>query len=670
MRILLLSICLFSLASAPAWANTLRADMAGFKKTVAPFIKKYCTSCHAGRRPSAKLSLSKIDPDMLKGDDFETWRLIRERVEFGEMPPSDYDQPTKQEHQAVLTWIRTELRKMQMPGATAISKLVLPEYGNYVDHDALFAEKPGPVIPVRPRLWRIRPAIYERMAATLVRGQARGLSDPLNFRDGTQIKDYAAPYFIDEPTTNMLLSNAEKIVNQQVDARHHFVEIKKLVEDKTPTKKIIIDAIHFEYRLALHRSPTEKEVQRLVNFREKVAKKSGQAVASKTMLMAILMQPEVLFRFELGKGPVDELGRQRLSQREIAFAISFALSNRIDSELLKRAHEKKLATREQVVDYLKSRLGNLDNNPRIMQFFREYFGYTQVLDVFKDQPEKGRHEPKFLLNDIELLVGHILQKDENVLRELLTTNKVFVASKFGKSGKLEPIHNQRNRLFYATTFGFPPDWRWTDQQPLSVPKYQRAGILTHPAWLAAWGGNFDNHPVQRGLWVRTHLLGGTVPDVPIGVDARIPEGDHKQLGERLAMVTRKAECWRCHKKMNPLGRPFEQYDHYGRFRRFEAKRPVDVRGEINYTGDSKLDGTINGPIELLQKLAHSERVEQVFVRYAFRFFLGRNETLGDAKTLQDAHKAYRNNGGSFRAMTTALLSSDSFLVRKAEKEQR
>jgi hypothetical protein len=43
--------------------------------------------------------------------------------------------------------------------------------------------------------------------------------------------------------------------------------------------------------------------------------------------------------------------------------------------------------------------------------------------------------------------------------------------------------------------------------------------------------------------------------------------------------------------------------------------------------------------------------------------MGRNETLGDAKTLQEAHKAYVDNDGSMKALVLSLLISDSFLFR-------
>ena len=44
--------------------------------------------------------------------------------------------------------------------------------------------------------------------------------------------------------------------------------------------------------------------------------------------------------------------------------------------------------------------------------------------------------------------------------------------------------------------------------------------------------------------------------------------------------------------------------------------------------------------------------------------MGRNETLADAQTLQEAHRAYRERGGSMKALILYLLSSDAFLYRK------
>ena len=60
-------------------------------------------------------------------------------------------------------------------------------------------------------------------------------------------------------------------------------------------------------------------------------------------------------------------------------------------------------------------------------------------------------------------------------------------------------------------------------------------------------------------------------------------------------------------------------------------------------------------MEMIQKLANSERVKQLFVRHVFRFRMGRNETINDAPILRDAYKAYRDSNGRMKALLTSLL---------------
>ena len=232
------------------------------------------------------------------------------------------------------------------------------------------------------------------------------------------------------------------------------------------------------------------------------------------------------------------------------------------------------------------------------------------------------------------------------------------------------------------------NWNYPATQPARVAN--RKGILTHPAWLIAHAQNTETAPVQRGRWVQEKLLAGTVPDIPITVDAVIPEDHHKTLRQRLASKTADTYCWKCHKKMNPLGLPFEMYDDFGRYRTNESLEhpsnlvkkgldkaaphvdlrdiyttlPVNAEGYLEGTGEESLDGEVKDAIDMIGRLAKSDRVRQSVIRYAFRYFLGRNETLSDSKTLIDADHAYMNSGGSFDAVIVSLLTSDSFIYRK------
>lgn len=196
----------------------------------------------------------------------------------------------------------------------------------------------------------------------------------------------------------------------------------------------------------------------------------------------------------------------------------------------------------------------------------------------------------------------------------------------------------------------------------TVPQGERLGILTHPSWLVSHSDAMDNHAIHRGRWIRERLLGGGIPDVPITVDAMLPDEPNNTLRKRMR-VTQDTYCWTCHKKMDPLGLPFEMYNHAGVFRTTELGEPVDASGEIIDSGDPELDGEVADAIELIEKLANSRRAEQVFVRHAFRFWMGRNETLNDAPVLKNAWRAYRKSGGSMNALITSLLTSDAFLYR-------
>ena len=230
------------------------------------------------------------------------------------------------------------------------------------------------------------------------------------------------------------------------------------------------------------------------------------------------------------------------------------------------------------------------------------------------------------------------------------------------------------------------------EQPIKIEN--RAGILTHPAWLVSFSHNAATDPILRGKWVREKLLGGFVPDVPITVDAKVPEDPDKTLREKFA-VSEASKCWQCHEKMNPLGYVFESYDDFGRFRTDEQieypeniiattkmmtkntngiwtdfkvpvykTKPVNLLGYLEGTGDKSLDGEVKDVKDMMDRLARSDRVRQVFIRNVFRYFMGRNETLSDSQTLIEADKTYLESGGSFQELMVSILTSDSFIYRK------
>lgn len=301
---------------------------------------------------------------------------------------------------------------------------------------------------------------------------------------------------------------------------------------------------------------------------------------------------------------------------------------------------------------------------------------------FKDMPEKAERALESARKEAEKVVS---------IYQLAQDKGMYQHPGYPFSNKSRGIGD----LIYIEPYNLPSNnrvaeqkWAWPLEQPFEMPKEQRAGLLTHPAWLAAYSLNEDNDPIHRGIWVFERLLAGVLGDVPPDVDAAVPTDPHMTLRERMEPL-RNERCWKCHRKMNPLGEPFEMFDDWGRYREqhyfdengeiytrrdgdFDRKlkegkltaRKVDASGEIAFSGDPKVDGKVKDAVEMMHRIGRSARARQSFIRHLFRYFMGRNEMLSDSRTLIEAEQAYLDNGGSFKALVVSLLSSDSFLYRK------
>ncbi|MEC8789618.1 MAG: DUF1588 domain-containing protein [Verrucomicrobiota bacterium] len=617
-----------------------------FEERIRPFLQTYCIACHGEETQKGKIRLDHLRGDMEDRKEAELWARSLEAIEFGEMPSDKADKfPTKEQARLVQDWIAQSLDRA---GRKVEDKAGKEGYGNLIPHDLLFSPAESKrVVNAAARLWRISP----KALADIVRG-ARMVSNPFvldkphgNFRDFKG--KYAFNSLMAEQVTELALAHSEK---EAKNARKAIVMMKE--------KGITIDeanreAIKRHCHNVLRRTPTEKEMEIMMGLLKKVDSELGVPFGLQAVYASIILRPETLFRFEGMGASDDDTGLVALSRRELATSLAFALTDLApDGNLLKAFQNQDLPPREILRTEIRRMLDD-ENRPtarnRLLQFFQEYFDYQKAEDVFKDQIKGHRHWAPALVYDLNALVMQALNEDKQVLKTLLTTPEYLV--------HVNSHRDHGNPLAY----NLPPDWK-PSPKPYEFPKDQRMGILTHPAWLVAHSGNFDNDPIMRGHWIRYKLLGGSVPDIPITVDAKLPEDENMTLRERMR-VTQAEECYKCHSKMNPLGLPFEQFDHFGRFRFLELDKPVDVTSKIVNSGVPEIDGEIRSPFELIERLANSTHCEQVFVRYVFRFFMGRNETLGDAKSLQDAHKAYVDNDGSMNALVLSLLSSDSFMYR-------
>jgi hypothetical protein len=93
------------------------------------------------------------------------------------------------------------------------------------------------------------------------------------------------------------------------------------------------------------------------------------------------------------------------------------------------------------------------------------------------------------------------------------------------------------------------------------------GLLTMPAVMTATANGVDTSPVVRGVWVLEAVLGTPPSPPPPDVEPLSPDlRNAKTIREQLAAHRKQEACNRCHRKIDPLGFAFENFDELGLWR--------------------------------------------------------------------------------------------------------
>ncbi|MFO0580454.1 MAG: DUF1588 domain-containing protein [Polyangia bacterium] len=354
--------------------------------------------------------------------------------------------------------------------------------------------------------------------------------------------------------------------------------------------------------------------------------------------------------------------------------------------------------------------------PRIAGFFREWLGYGPAISAFKDTPgatsrftTTSNPFDRTTLSFVNLqtrFYGHestlVDQLDDTIARAVLesaaakssafsallttrtwrlpsdqidtngqacNTNADCTTAGFGSCTTLKLCGNSisgstaaTGRVYNVENIPATSAGRW-----VTMSLTERSGVLTHPAWLAAHGNNFEDDAslVHRGKWVREKLFCQTVPGLEnVMVQAKLgAQGPsaRERVDAATTMGPSASTCLGCHSQMNTLGYPFEIYNHAGFLRATDHGHAPDGSTTITNAPDPALNTSFKSAVEFSQAVANSAYAKRCFIRQAFRYFTGRDETLEDACTLAAMESAL--DKGSFFDMLNTLVTSDTFLYR-------
>ncbi|MCG8586708.1 MAG: DUF1588 domain-containing protein [Pirellulales bacterium] len=205
------------------------------------------------------------------------------------------------------------------------------------------------------------------------------------------------------------------------------------------------------------------------------------------------------------------------------------------------------------------------------------------------------------------------------------------------------------------------------------------GILGHAGIqsMLCWMG--ENWVIYRGAWALKHIFDDPAPPPPLEVPDLIPsdaENRGKTFKQLLVQHQADSRCSVCHKKMDPLGFAFQNFDLSGRWRDVEHEKYKrnELDGKIAWKGEGK-----TRPVDTLGKMPRGEKFssfaecKQLLVDYYLSDMLrgilknltiygtGRKPNIGDLADIRAMMKEQRSKGYPLRDVLKAFIRSRVFL---------
>lgn len=406
----------------------------------------------------------------------------------------------------------------------------------------------------------------------------------------------------------------------------------------------IEDFINTTGRRLFRRPLGAAEVTKYADLYDVGAQSLGDRGGVQAVLEGMLQSPFFLYKTELGNGQPDDRGWVRLERYELATALSFTLlGHPPDDALLLAAEDGRLDSLEGIEDEARRLLEMPGAALGVGEFYRQLFGFDEMRNVDKDEtlfPDYALLQAS-MEAEFDLFVEHLLTEDDATWSTLLTADYTFLDERL------------------AELYGVPLSGPWSQA---SVSDAGRAGVLTMPGSMAAFAGSREASIAKRGTMIRRRLLCQAIPDpAPEVFDDLPPVDEGDSLRAYLEEVTAPDGCQACHSLINGPGFAFDAFDAVGAHADVEG-RAFDPSGEIIGTRD--MDGPIDGPRALAEKLAQSEQAGECFAIEQFRFSLGREVSSADACSIRAAYDAFAASDGDLLELAVATVTSNAFLYRR------
>jgi hypothetical protein len=207
--------------------------------------------------------------------------------------------------------------------------------------------------------------------------------------------------------------------------------------------------------------------------------------------------------------------------------------------------------------------------------------------------------------------------------------------------------------------------------PVAAPDHRGGGVLAQAAVMLAQSNGQDAHAVNRGVWIRSRLLGDPPSDPPPDVPALPePSSDAKASGpvsvkQRLDLHLKTGTtCYDCHKDIDPWGIATEGFDAVGLPRTTIQKAGPVVKKVV--IDEQEIDGLL--PLKQFLLKGRHEEFAYGFTRHMLSYALGRPLTFRDESVVRTLQSEFEKNGYNMRSLIKAIVTSDVYRQGSLSKQ--
>src|SRR5436190_6959381 len=386
-------------------------------------------------------------------------------------------------------------------------------------------------------------------------------------------------------------------------------------------------------RRAFRRPVAAAELERFLSLFDLAEKQGDSFEASVALaLRGILVSPHFLFRIERSAG--------RLNDHELAYRLSYFLwSTMPDAELFEAAEKGTLRDPAG----LDAQVRRMLKDPKAQSLAENFAIQWLQLRRLETQAPDPKRFPQWdeklraaMHDEAVLLFEEIVREDKSVL-ELLGARYTYL--------------NERLAAHYGIAGVSGPEMRRVE---LADPR--RGGVLMLGAVLTVTSNPTRTAAVKRGKWVLETIL-GTPPPPPLPDAGELKDETDADrslsLRQRLEKHRADPSCANCHRRMDPIGFAFENYDPIGAWRDTDGPHPIE-------TAASLPDGSsFNGPVELRSLLlTRTDDFVRCLTEKMVTYALGRGVEYFDASTLKAIRTALAER--QYRVSTLLLEIARSY----------